>query len=204
MPRPILNAKRRLKKLPELIQEAHTAHPQARIQVWAFDEHRIGLKPILRRVWARRGHRPPVVVPPRYQWRYLYGFVEPATGQTQWWLFPTVRTDILSLVLRDFATAVGAGPDTHLLLVLDGAGGHTSRALQVPEGIDLVFLPPSSPELPPAEHLWPLTNEALVNQHFTTLDALEDRQGQDCVQLQSQIETLRSLTRFHWWPASTA
>lgn len=26
--------------------------------VWAMDEHRVGLKPVLRRVWAPRGCRP--------------------------------------------------------------------------------------------------------------------------------------------------
>jgi hypothetical protein len=28
------------------------------VEVWAFDEHRLGLKPITRRVWARKGQRP--------------------------------------------------------------------------------------------------------------------------------------------------
>ncbi len=50
-----------------------------------MDEHRLGLKPVLRRVWARRGHRPQVVVRPRYERLYLYGFVHPRSGRT-WWL----------------------------------------------------------------------------------------------------------------------
>jgi hypothetical protein len=29
----------------------------AEIEVWAFDEHRIGLKPIVRKVWNRVGQR---------------------------------------------------------------------------------------------------------------------------------------------------
>lgn len=48
---------RRLKKLPEEVDKLRQAHPEARIELWSQDEHRIGLKPILRRVWARRGTR---------------------------------------------------------------------------------------------------------------------------------------------------
>ena len=36
----------------------------------------------------------------------------------------------------------------------------------VPDHVHLLFLPAYSPELQPAEHLWPLTNTVLVNRHF--------------------------------------
>jgi len=38
----------------------------------------------------------------------------------------------------------------------------------------LEFMPSHSPELQPAERLWPLTNEAVANQLFQTLDDLEE------------------------------
>ncbi|MDA1323454.1 MAG: hypothetical protein O3C34_01810 [Proteobacteria bacterium] len=31
---------------------AHAEAPGKRVEVWAFDEHRLGLKPLSRRVWA--------------------------------------------------------------------------------------------------------------------------------------------------------
>ena len=36
--------------------------PWLQLEVWAFDEHRLGLKPIRRRVWA-----PPAQERPRYR-----------------------------------------------------------------------------------------------------------------------------------------
>jgi hypothetical protein len=48
-------------------------------------------------------------------------------------------------------------------LDLDGAGGHTAREMSVPAGIDLVVLPPASPELQPAQRRWPLHDEPVVN-----------------------------------------
>ena len=40
-----------------------------------------------------------------------------------------------------------AGDDVHVVLVLDGAGWHKAKNLQVPESMTLHFLPPYSPEL---------------------------------------------------------
>jgi hypothetical protein len=72
--------------------------------------------------------------------------------------------------------------------------------LRVPEHVHLLFLPPYSPELQPAEHLWPLTNTVLINRHFADLDELEDAQARRCVALLQRRDLIRSATRFHWWP----
>src|SRR3712207_2972558 len=60
-----------------------------------------------------------------------------------------------------------------IVLGLDNAGWHTAPNLAVPDGIRLVYLPPYSPELQPAEHLWPALDEPLANQSFETLADLE-------------------------------
>jgi transposase len=72
----------------------------------------------------------------------------------------------------------------------------------VPEGLHLVFLPPSSPELQPAEHRWQLTDDPVVNAHFPTLAALEDTRATRCDALQRPPAVLRSATLFHWWTAT--
>ena len=174
--------------------------PGAVVQLWTTDEHRIGLKPILRRVWARRGHRVLALVHHRYQWMYVVAFVCPQTGQTHWWLLPTINLQVFEAVLAAFAQAVEASPERPVVLVLDRAGWHTSRQLQVPADVHLVWLPPYSPELQPAERLWPLTNEPLANRSFTDLAELETVQAQRCLELQAQPERVRAVTCFHWWP----
>lgn len=139
-------------------------------------------------------------VHPRYQWTYLYGFVRPSSGQTWWLLLPTVRADLFSLALAQFAHAVGAGQGKQVLVLLDRAGWHLSDRVQLPAGIHLVWLPPYSPELQPAERLWPLADEPLVNQTFSDLDALEAALIQRCRALQQQPTRIQAETRFHWWP----
>ena len=177
-----------------------TAFPHAQVELWATDEHRIGLKPLLRRVWAPIAQRPIAIVPHRFAWRYLVGFVHPASGRTFFHLATTVSIALFEVELVEFARQAGASPTKQLVLVLDRAGWHTSVKLRVPDHIHLLFLPPYSPELQPAEHLWPLTNAALVNQHFATIEDLEDAQFARCATLQQRPDLVRSTTGFHWWP----
>jgi transposase len=64
----------------------------------------------------------------------------------------------------------------------------------------LEFLPPRSPELQPAQRLWPLSNEGVANRHFEEIDDLEEALVERCVALGEQPEIIRSYTRYHWWP----
>lgn len=160
----------------------------------------MGLQPILRRVWAPRGQRPVVPVQPRAKSLYVYAFVHPASGRTHWLLLPTVNAESVSAALASFAETIGVTGTRRVLLVLDGAGFHRAKDVIVPEGIDLHFLPPYSPELQPAERLWALTDTVLVNRHFTDLDALEDVLAERCAELIHQPEVIRAHTHFHWWP----
>jgi transposase len=125
---------------------------------------------------------------------WLYAFVQPQTGQTYWWILPYVNTELFSQVLKDFADHFGVGQTKHIVLPLDQAGWHTSQKLEVPQGIHLVPLPPYSPELQPAERLWPLVDEALANQAFETLDQVEELVIQRCRRLLQQQQLIRGLT----------
>lgn len=155
---------------------------------------------MLRREWFDWYSPAVATVKWRFEWFWLYGFVCPQTGHTYWWLMPRVNTTTFSQVLKDFATHFEVGDNKHLVLVLDQASWHTTKKLEVPNGIHLVFLPPASPELQPAERLWPLTNEAIANTHFETLEAVEDAIYYRCQALLERPEFIRGLTQFHWWP----
>jgi hypothetical protein len=76
-----------------------------------------------------------------------------------WFRASGASIPVFEAELRAFARAVGAGPKKQIVLVLDQAGWHTSLKLRVPDHVHRLFLPPYSPELQPAEHLWPLTND---------------------------------------------
>jgi transposase len=201
--RPRRTSRERFKEetLPGKVEEVEAAHPKAKVTVWSMDEHRVGLKPILRRVWTRRGVRPIAVVWHRFESLQVSAFVHPETGENHWWLHDKVNTDNFNAILTEFAQKVGAGEKHQVILVLDGAGWHRAKKVDVPDGIHLQFLPPYSPELQPAERLWSLSDEPLVNRCFDSLDELRSVQRDRCLDLGSRCDEVRRRTLFHWWPA---
>ncbi|WP_336057137.1 IS630 family transposase [Nitratireductor sp. CH_MIT9313-5] len=186
-----------------MVVEEAERHPGAVIEVFATDEHRIGLKPILRRVWASCGERPVARGHHRFEWLYVTAFVSPATGESFWYLATGVDKALFEDTLRLFAREAGAGRDRIIILVLDGAGWHTAP-LEVPEGIRLVFLPPYTPELQPAETLWVHVDEPIVNRHIDTLEDLDAIVADRCVSLAANRNLIRSQAGFHWWPDRVA
>src|SRR5918998_2644447 len=159
------------------------AYPTSKVELWASDEHRLGLKPIVRKVWSPREQRPIVEVHQRYEWSYLYAFVRPKSGEVHWLILPTVNARVFSMAVEHFAREVGAGTRRRILLVLDQAGWHTGKEVELPEGIHLEFLPSASPELQPSERLRPLTNEAVANRIFEEIEELEEALMERCLEL---------------------
>jgi hypothetical protein len=156
---------------------AHLAekHPDKPIEVWATDEHRLGLKPIHRRVWAPIGERPIALGHHRYEWLYVTGFVAPASGETAWYLSNGIDKPFFAKLLAAFARQTGAGRDRIIVLQLDNAGWHGPENLPVPDGIKLVYQPPRGPELQPAERLpgWQQQFDIYGSRPSTKLSARE-------------------------------
>ena len=103
-------------------------------------------------VWAPKGSRPVVPLQNEYDWVYLYGAVNPDTGESCALVLPWANTEMMQHHLDAISRQVG--PSRHVVLILDNAGWHGSRALGVPENITLFSLPPYTPELNPIERLW--------------------------------------------------
>ena len=76
--------------------------------------------------------------------------------------------------------------------------GWSPREVELPTGIVVEFLPPYSPELQPAERLWSLVDECLVNEHFESLNDLEDVLASRCCVLQTMNQEIRNITHYHW------
>jgi transposase len=105
---------------------------------------------------------------------YVYGFVKPKTGETLWYLIPRVNTLWLNLVYNNFAIDAGISDKKKAFLVEDNAGWHRSKKVETHAGIIVDYLPAYSPELQPAERLWTLVDEPLVNEYFETIDEMEE------------------------------
>lgn len=130
-----------------------------------------------------------------------------------WYLIPRVNTKWLNVVYQQFAQDAGISSQKRVLLVEDNAGWHRSKKVEVPEGIIVEFLPPYSPELQPAERLWSLIDEPLVNQNFEregcwgnpsiphaveTINEIEEILVKRCNTLNSMEKQIKDLTNYHW------
>ena len=83
------------------------------------------------------------------------------------------------------------------MVVVDGAAAHRAKSLRVPERLTLVPLPAYTPELNPAERLWPLVKEGVAHRAQKTLALLEEAvcgRGQGITAAQ-----VTALTNYHWW-----
>jgi transposase len=134
-----------------------------------MDEARFGQQGTLTRVWARRGSRPTAMKQTRYEWVYLYAAVEPATGHSVALQAPHINTGTMNVFLKMLSAELG--PLDHAVLIMDQAGWHRARTLEVPDTITILYLPPYSPELNPVERLW-----AYLRSHFLSNRAYENYQ----------------------------
>lgn len=60
------------------------------------------------------------------------------------------------------------------VIVLDNGAFHKAKSLKIPKNIILIFLPPYSPELNPAEKIWAKFKRTFSNQFFKTMEDLTD------------------------------
>jgi transposase len=142
-----------------------------KVRVWFMDEARLGQQGTTTKVWAPRGSRPTAVKQTRYEWVYLYAAVEPLTGESAALLAPNVNTGTMNAFLKILDAE--RKPDEHFVLIMDQAGWHKSRTLELPAGITVLLLPPYSPELNPVENLWHyLRSHYLSNRAYDDYDAL--------------------------------
>src|SRR4051794_13024825 len=115
------------KRLATVVAEARAKHPDTPVEVWATDEHRIGLKPIIRRVWAPQGQRPIALGHHRYRWLDVTAFVQPTSGERA----ADLRRDLLVCVERDLQAVLRRAAGAVCARGRGGTGAHhRARARQ--------------------------------------------------------------------------
>lgn len=179
------------------MEDLQRQHPDQQIEVWFEDESRFGQQGSLVQVWARRGSCPRYAKQTQYQWIYLFGAVCPRSGQAVGYLMPTADTFCMNLYLAEISRAVDK--DTHVALVLDQAGWHRSKELQVPKNITLFPLPAYSPELNPIELVWLyLKRHYLSNRVYPNQESLYEAGVDAWNRFTSDVNHIKSLCHASW------
>lgn len=151
-----------------------------KVRFFCGDETRLGLKTLGGRKITAKGVKPTGQVQWQFQATYIYGIVEPKTGEHFFFEFSHLNTDcfqvFLNLVSQQFK-------DDFLIIQLDNGGFHKAKRLKVPSNIILLFQPPHCPELNPIEQVWQYLKRRLRWSLPVTLDQLRQ-------QLRERLEVL--------------
>jgi transposase len=136
------------------------------MRYWCQDESRLGLKTLTGRLITLKGVKPQGWMSWRRDNFYLYGMVEPTTGDSFFWEFSHLDTVCFQTFIDLFAQHY---PDTLNLVQLDNGAFHATASLRWPSNVIPVFQPPHSPQLNPIERLWEYLKQRLQWQSFTSL-----------------------------------
>ena len=162
-----------LKTLPEKIKHIKENYFKlsgcTSLNLYAYDEARFGLLSIQRRCLTGRGIKPIIPYQHKFKNFYLYGAYSPVNGAQFTLEFPYCN----SLCFEQYLDALSVHePDEFKILLLDNGAFHKVKSLIIPENIYLMFIPPYSPELNPAERIWRHLKDKLANVIFETLEKL--------------------------------
>jgi transposase len=166
------------------------------VQVFFQDEARFGRINIPVACWAPKGQRPSVSKQIVRQYIYAYSAVNPANGDIFSILAPNCNTEIMSLFMENLSEEYH---DYRNVIILDKAGWHTTNYLKRFDNVRYLFLPPYSPELNPAEHLWSTIRDLKFrNTTFASLKEVEKALIESFKYLDRNKDLVSKLTHFKW------
>ena len=160
------------------------------------DEARFGRINDVRRCWAPKPMRPLCQAMLTHEYTYAYAAVDVVTGKMDSLILPQVNTSCMQMFLDEVAQRHA---QQSIVMIMDGAGWHSSRNLKAPVNMRLLSLPPYGPELNPVEHVWDELREKFFhNRVFDSIGALEDHLETALRTFENEPERLRSIVSWPW------
>lgn len=159
-----------LKKLPDLLNNIRISLDKNKfegINLYFQDESRFGLMTHIGRCLTARGVKPIVGYQHAFKNTYLYGSFSPLDGDSFVYEIEGTTSEIFHQYLVEFSKH---RPKELKLVIIDNAGFHSMKNYQLPDNIELVRIPPYTPELNPAEKVWQYIKHSYKNKVFKNLD----------------------------------
>ena len=142
------------------------------INLYFEDESRFGLLTVLRRMITAKGIKPTAPFLHRFDNLYLFGAFSPFTGDSCLLEMPHCNSHTFQVFLDHLSNQ---NPAEFKILILDNGAFHHARRLLLPDNIALIFLPPYSPELNPAEKMWRHFKDRVSMIAYNSLDILQNK-----------------------------
>jgi transposase len=104
--------------------------------------------------------------------------------------------DALSIFLEEISNR---HPNDYILMIMDGAPCHRSGILKIPKNIEILNLPPYSPQLNPQENIWEEMREKWFgNTVFRDMEAVKQRMVEALLILENDPKRIKSITGWQW------
>jgi hypothetical protein len=152
---------------------------------------RLGLRGVVRRVWAPRGVKVRQAQVLTYLWRYLALAVNGLTGTLRWSWTTSMKKEAIATVVAEWQ---GAGLSA---VVWDGACAHRAQVVR-DIGLALITQPPAAPELNPAERVFQELRRAIEGRSYPTLEAKMAVVERELLALAADSARVRQLTGWAW------
>lgn len=165
------------------------------VTVFFQDEARFGQKGYLTRSWSLIGQRSRQVKQNKFTSGYMITAASPVTGQHFSHVTSCIDTSVMNGFLLDFSKTLD--PNVHAIMILDQAGWHRSKNLEIPNNITLHCLPPYSPELNPIENLWQFIKSNFLSAR--TYKNINDILDKGCLALKTLTENLIKKICYKSW-----
>ena len=155
-----------------------------KVRFFCSDETRIGLKTISGRKITARGVKPIGQVQWKFQATYIYGVVEPKTGEHLFYEFSHLNSQCFEIFLQLVAEKF---PESILIIQLDNGRFHKAKKLKIPENIILMFQPAHCPESNPIEQVWQYLKKGLIWDLPNNLEELRLLISQQLEKMNSEV-----------------
>ena len=176
--------------------ESFSQNDQRPLKVYFQDEARFGRMRNPVRCWAPRTVRPSVPLQRVREYVHVYSAVCPSDGDSFSLILPFTNTDMMALFMGKFSEYT---KDYRVVMAMDGASWHKAMILGTFENLRIIYQPPYSPEVNPAEHLWDhLREKYFDNRSWDSLNELEITLTRALCDVSLDKKVIQSLVGFHW------
>ncbi len=165
-------------------------------ELYFADEMRYGLISNFRRSWSKVGERTMIDSQQSFDNRYLFSAVSPLSGES----FHLMSIDGFdSEAAHVFLTELKKQhQDKTVIVVWDNAPCHRPMIHRAIPGLIVLFLPPYSPELNPAERFFEEIRKTTANHIFKSIEEQETVIETRIKQLADDTEGMKRLTGYGW------
>lgn len=183
-----------LKKIKEQITYIKDKNSQkyARFNIYCQDESRFGLLTLAHKALTRKGVKPLCLYQHRFDNTYLFGAFSPINGNHLILEMPQCNSANFQTFLEHLSKE---DQEEFKIVILDNGAFHHAKSLIIPANIALLFLPPYSPQLNPAEKVWWIIKRELKMKLFKTIEELQEALS-TAVEKLCTLPAIKQLTAF--------